>query len=104
MIISVAQGTFEKIGLISHHSIFFKVMLMWHGSGLQNFVGILSQGLRIAPKEAPCSGYNFGKGIYFADCWEKSIQYCRGGNLMLLCEVYLGESEFLHIFFLKEIN
>lgn len=74
---------------------------MWHGSGIQNFVGILSQGLRIAPKEAPCSGYNFGKGIYFADCWEKSQAYCRGSNFMLLCEVYLGEST-LHfvVFFL----
>ena len=31
--------------------------LLWHGSRLTNFVGILSQGLRIAPPEAPCTGY-----------------------------------------------
>jgi poly [ADP-ribose] polymerase 1 len=41
--------------------------LLWHGSRLTNFVGILSQGLRIAPPEAPPTGYMFGKGIYFAD-------------------------------------
>ncbi|WOL07419.1 hypothetical protein Cni_G16160 [Canna indica] len=31
-------------------------MLLWHGSRLTNFVGILSQGLRIAPPEAPATG------------------------------------------------
>lgn len=31
--------------------------LLWHGSRLTNFAGILSQGLRIAPPEAPCTGY-----------------------------------------------
>ena len=36
-------------------------MLLWHGSRLSNFTGILSQGLRIAPPEAPVSGYMFGK-------------------------------------------
>ena len=28
-------------------------MLLWHGSRMTNWVGILSQGLRIAPPEAP---------------------------------------------------
>ena len=42
-------------------------MLLWHGSRLSNWVGILSQGLRIAPPEAPVTGYMFGKGVYFAD-------------------------------------
>lgn len=32
-------------------------MLLWHGSRLTNWAGILSQGLRIAPKEAPVTGY-----------------------------------------------
>lgn len=36
-------------------------MLLWHGSRLTNFVGILSQGLRIAPPEAPVTGYMFGE-------------------------------------------
>jgi len=55
-------------------------ILLWHGSGIGNFVGILSQGLRIAPPEAPASGYRFGKGIYFADMIEKSAGYCRAFN------------------------
>jgi hypothetical protein len=37
--------------------------LLWHGSRITNFCGILSQGLRIAPPEAPVSGYMFGKGL-----------------------------------------
>jgi len=36
--------------------------LLWHGSRLTNWVGIISQGLRIAPPEAPSTGYMFGKG------------------------------------------
>ncbi|XP_044742670.1 poly [ADP-ribose] polymerase isoform X2 [Chrysoperla carnea] len=37
--------------------------LLWHGSRLTNYAGILSQGLRIAPPEAPVTGYMFGKGM-----------------------------------------
>ena len=71
-------------------------MLLWHGSRLTNYVGILSQGLRIAPPEAPVTGYMFGKGVYFADMVSKSANYCRTSRsdpigLMLLCEVALGE-------------
>ncbi len=49
--------------------------LLWHGSRLTNWVGILSQGLRIAPPEAPVTGYMFGKGVYFADICSKSANY-----------------------------
>ncbi|KAI9208208.1 poly polymerase catalytic domain-containing protein [Polychytrium aggregatum] len=70
--------------------------LLWHGSRLTNFVGILSQGLRIAPPEAPATGYMFGKGVYFADMVSKSANYCftsPGNNtgVLLLCEVALGD-------------
>ena len=41
-------------------------MLLWHGSRTTNFAGILGQGLRIAPPEAPVTGYMFGKGVYCA--------------------------------------
>lgn len=93
--------------------------LLWHGSRLTNFAGIISQvcfvinnsnnlkildyfvlfynlqGLRIAPPEAPATGYMFGKGIYFADMVSKSANYCCTSpnnpiGLMLLCEVALG--------------
>ena len=49
--------------------------LLYHGSQLFNFIGILSQGLRIAPPEAPVTGYMFGKGVYFADMFAKSFPY-----------------------------
>ena len=70
--------------------------LLWHGSRLSNWCSILKQGLRIAPPEAPATGYMFGKGVYFADCFSKSANYCfvnsRGRGVIALCEVELGES------------
>uniref|UniRef100_B4DV82 Poly [ADP-ribose] polymerase n=1 Tax=Homo sapiens TaxID=9606 RepID=B4DV82_HUMAN len=67
-------------------------MLLWHGSRMSNWVGILSHGLRIAPPEAPITGYMFGKGIYFADMSSKSANYCfasrlKNTGLLLLSEV-----------------
>ncbi|XP_026060896.1 poly [ADP-ribose] polymerase 2-like isoform X4 [Carassius auratus] len=72
-------------------------MLLWHGSRLSNWVGILSQGLRVAPPEAPVTGYMFGKGVYFADMSSKSANYCfanqkNNQGLLLLSEVALGNS------------
>lgn len=73
--------------------------MLWHGSRVTNFVGILSEGLRIAPPEAPVTGYMFGKGIYFADVSSKSAGYCRATlenpeGLLVLCEVALGKKTF----------
>lgn len=70
--------------------------LLWHGSRATNFGGILSQGLRIAPPEAPVTGYMFGKGVYLADMSSKSAGYCYphisdGTALLLLCEAELGK-------------
>lgn len=75
-------------------------VLLFHGSRLSNWAGILSQGLRIAPPEAPVTGYMFGKGVYFADMSSKSANYCFATpsnpyGLLLLCEVALGTSNFL---------
>ncbi|CAH8871033.1 unnamed protein product [Trichobilharzia szidati] len=76
-------------------------MLLWHGSRLSNWVGILGRGLQIAPPEAPCSGYMFGKGVYFADCSSKSANYVyptqlQNVGLMLACEVSLGKQRELY--------
>ena len=70
--------------------------LLWHGSRLTNWMGILSQGLRIAPPEAPVTGYMFGKGLYFADVSSKSANYCctsadNNTGIMVLSEVALGK-------------
>lgn len=72
--------------------------LLWHGTRLTNFIGILTNGLKIAPPAASMSGSRFGRGIYFSDCITKSAGYCRvsGENttgLLLLCEVALGRSQ-----------
>lgn len=77
-------------------------MLLWHGSRLTNFAGIMSQGLRIAPPEAPVTGYMFGKGVYFADMSSKSANYCyatpnKNTGIVLLSEVALGKwNELFH--------
>ena len=69
--------------------------LLWHGSRTTNYGGILSQGLRIAPPEAPVNGYAFGKGVYLADVSSKSANYCNPGmsgnvGILLLCEAELS--------------
>ncbi|GJJ72712.1 poly [ADP-ribose] polymerase 2/3/4 [Entomortierella parvispora] len=86
------QDRFDSSGFSKLHN----RRLLWHGSRLTNYVGILSQGLRIAPPEAPVTGYMFDKGAYFADCVSKSANYCfttpsNNTGLMLLCEVALGD-------------
>jgi poly [ADP-ribose] polymerase 1 len=73
--------------------------LVWHGSRTANYIGILSQGLRIAPPEAPVTGYFLGKGIYLADMVSVSAQYCRIKKgeptqhaYLLLCDAALGRA------------
>ena len=52
--------------------------------------------MRIAPPEAPASGYLYGKGCYFADLSCKSAIYARTANsggvgLFVMCEIALGK-------------
>ncbi|XP_038135520.1 poly [ADP-ribose] polymerase 2 isoform X2 [Cyprinodon tularosa] len=91
-IFSVDRGG-ESDSFLSH---LHNKTLLWHGSRLTNWVGILSKGLRVAPPEAPTTGYMFGKGIYFADMSSKSANYCHTSQsnhvgFLLLCEVALGD-------------
>ncbi|KAK1724167.1 poly polymerase catalytic domain-containing protein [Colletotrichum acutatum] len=90
------QGELERFEKSEFSSIKSDRRLLWHGSRVTNYGGILSQGLRIAPPEAPVSGYMFGKGIYLADMSSKSANYCASYNsggqaLLLLCEAELGD-------------
>ncbi|XP_062508992.1 poly [ADP-ribose] polymerase 2-like, partial [Corticium candelabrum] len=71
--------------------------LLWHGSRPTDWVGILSEGLKIAAPEAPVTGYMFGKGVYFADICSKSANCCfatrsKNVGLLLLCDVRLASS------------
>mmetsp|Transcript_43736 Transcript_43736/g.71094 ORF Transcript_43736/g.71094 Transcript_43736/m.71094 type:complete len:1503 (-) Transcript_43736:654-5162(-) len=75
--------------------------LLWHGTPAANLIGILSQGLRISPPEAPKAGEMFGKGVYFADMFPKSFGYCRNTgskspNYLLICDVALGRMNELY--------
>jgi len=90
--VSMAPGTDQ----FEDHSDIRPRKLLWHGSRLCNFVGILNQGLRIAPPEAPSTGYLFGKGIYWADRISKSAPFCHATRenpigLLLLGDVVVGE-------------
>ncbi|KAJ4289291.1 hypothetical protein N0V88_007042 [Collariella sp. IMI 366227] len=97
------DGEFERFEKSEYGKMGQNRRLLWHGSRCTNFGGILSQGLRIAPPEAPVSGYMFGKGIYLADMSSKSANYCCAGisggtALLLLCEAELGSpmQELIH--------
>lgn len=65
--------------------------LLWHGSRRKNFVGILSEGLKIQPSGVRLNGSAFGSGVYFSDMAARSIPYAAEG-IMMLCEVALGDA------------
>jgi poly [ADP-ribose] polymerase len=54
------EGEFDRFENSQYGKMAADRRLLWHGSRTTNFGGILSQGLRIAPPEAPVSGYMFG--------------------------------------------
>ncbi|CAF1971897.1 unnamed protein product [Rotaria magnacalcarata] len=74
--------------------------LLWHGTNICNLISILTRGLLVGPLCATATGSLFGKGIYTADAFAKSLGYCSGVRqnnnercFMLLCEVALGNSQ-----------
>lgn len=70
---------------------FHNRMLLWHGSMVANFASIISNGFRM-PQNG--GGLMFGRGIYLADMFCKSLGYCRvparNVGLIALNEVALG--------------
>ncbi|CDW79015.1 nad(+) adp-ribosyltransferase-3 [Stylonychia lemnae] len=74
--------------------------LLFHGSRVSNFLGIMKHGLRVQPIEVQRNGNLLGKGIYFTDMISKAIQYTNdqnapqhGSKFILVCEVSLGEQK-----------
>jgi predicted DNA-binding WGR domain protein len=72
--------------------------LLWHGSGITNFCSILKNGLLLDPSRlgVTITGKMFGYGIYTANAFSKSFNYCNsaisnGIGALLLCEVALGK-------------
>jgi len=69
--------------------------LLFHGSRMANFMGILSEGLRIPRPSQVSNGSTLGRGLYFADAVSKSYNYTYSNEtdhtgFMVLCEVALG--------------
>ncbi|MBL7977093.1 MAG: hypothetical protein JNN12_02045 [Bacteroidetes Order II. Incertae sedis bacterium] len=49
--------------------------LLWHGSRNENWMSILGSGLVLRPSNAIITGKMFGYGLYFADKFQKSLNY-----------------------------
>ena len=78
-------------------------VLLWHGTGAENMLSIMSKGLVKCPPLSRKTGARYGKGIYTSDVFTMSASYSRGkiftpdkethgyeSKYMLLCEVTLG--------------
>ena len=50
--------------------------IFFHGTKVENVIGILSQGLKIAPVQAIYTGASYGVGIYLSDSFSMSLGYC----------------------------
>lgn len=76
--------------------------LLIHGSPLCNWVSILSNGLMLDPSKigAKITGKMFGYGIYWANCFTKSAQYCGASDGEAICftlaRVALGNEKKLY--------
>ncbi|CAJ1949019.1 unnamed protein product [Cylindrotheca closterium] len=77
--------------------------LLWHGTHVCNMMGVIKEGLRVAPSTAQIAGNAFGDGVYFADMVSKSWHYCRANfdsdakvmpkAYMFLADVALGKQD-----------
>lgn len=79
--------------------------LLYHGSRLCNYVGLLSRGLlmpdAVTAMGIPRTDFGWlGAGIYFGDCFQTAAQYCtysgksrngKSSRLMLVARVSLGK-------------
>jgi hypothetical protein len=50
--------------------------IFFHGTKVENVIGILSQGLKISPVQAINTGKAYGTGIYLSDNFTCSLGYC----------------------------
>ena len=73
------------------------VHLLWHGTRLSNYISILKLGLVLRPETvstAKITGKMFGYGVYVANSFSKSHNYCSSYSgdeaCLFLAEVALG--------------
>jgi poly [ADP-ribose] polymerase len=72
--------------------------LLWHGTRLSNIISILKLGLLLRPEAISgvhISGKMFGNGIYGANSFSKSFNYCssQGEACLFLAEFSLGATQ-----------
>jgi len=79
-----------------------KTELFWHGSRNENWLSIMTSGLVLRPANTVINGKMFGYGLYFADKFQKSLNYTShwgahwtGGNskkaFLALYDVHVGK-------------
>jgi len=85
----IVKETMKQIG---------NIHLLWHGSRMTNFCSILKNGLILNPETLGVyiTGKMFSSGIYTANAFSKSFNYCASDisdniGALLLCEVALGK-------------
>ncbi|CDW74195.1 wgr domain containing protein [Stylonychia lemnae] len=68
-------------------------LLLFHGTGQQNLLSILSTGLKSSPLGVNQHGQAFGPGVYFSNMLDKSASYAVGTRYMELedQEAYLAD-------------
>lgn len=81
----------EELIRYQPHEENFNRQLLFHGTHIENILGILTNGLKLVPLTSHFSGSALGNGLYFADSATKSAPYCRPDpikktGLLLLCE------------------
>lgn len=70
------------------------LQLLWHGTRLANYISILQNGLVLRPElisNAHITGSMFGGGIYAANSFSKSLNYCAFQNTNNDACLFLGE-------------
>jgi len=68
-------------------------MLLWHGTSATNVLGIIKDGLKIAPVDAEFHGARYGNGIYLSDAFALSSCFSAESDqekYIFLCEVATG--------------
>jgi len=97
--ILITKGKRESVRVLVSNIVVTR--LLFHGSRISNWVGILSRGVLLPHIVTNKYGVNrtdagmLGAGIYFGDASSTAVQYTTSGGegtrMMLVCKVALGK-------------
>ena len=62
----------EKLKYTPFETKMHNKFLLWQGIKTQSLASVLRDGVRTPAVEAAMTGYMFGKGMYFTDCFSKA--------------------------------